>query len=242
MSEEKLDALLKPLIKNALKLELKADDTAIKPCCESKFGGQPYAEKGDNWPACPKCKDPLSFINQIVDDKEETLFAFYYCNTCFPWGLGDEETGLWVAKFYDRPSPEKMVVISRNDDQHALVPCKVTSSAVRVLPDWDALDSISSEASSLCCEISQDAPWEVYDEAVERAGCLNDYATLVGGYPRYVQGEVCPKCKECSADMEFYAQVDSEEQANLMWGDVGLVYIFRCPTHGDHFQLELQCH
>lgn len=243
MSKEKLDRLLKPLIKNAVKLNLKADSSAAKACCESKFGGLPYAEKGNIWPSCPTCKRQLTFINQISDESEQMLFVFYYCNDCFPWGLGDEEKGQWLVHLYNNPSAEKLIEIERDaDDEYALTPCKVTSSKVCVLPDWEALDSASNEAGELCCEIDSESPWEVYEEATERAGCLNEYATLLGGYPRYVQGEACPKCSECNSEMKFYAQVDSEDEANLMWGDVGLVYFFRCPQHKDKFQLELQCH
>ena len=116
------------------------------------------------------------------------------------------------------------------------------SSSIEALPDWEGINSASNEVSNLCCEINDDSPWEEYGEAVERAGCLNDYATLLGGYPRFVQGEVEPTCPKCNNEMEFYAQVDSEEEANIMWGDVGLVYFFRCPQHKNEFRLELQCH
>lgn len=43
MSREKLDSLLKPLVKTAVKLEPRADREASVASCESKFGGSPYA-------------------------------------------------------------------------------------------------------------------------------------------------------------------------------------------------------
>ncbi len=243
MSKEKLDSLLRPLIKKALKLEPKADEGASIASCESKFGGIPYAEIGDIWPSCSTCKKELTFINQIRNEKEQHLFVFYYCNECFPWGLADEEKGQWVVKLYKEPLIEKMAIINRSsNDEFAPTPCKVTISSVDVLPDWEGLDSASKEASSLCCTINDDSPWEEYEEAVEKAGCLNDYATLLGGYPRFVQGEAGPCCPVCNTEMKFYAQVDSEDEANIMWGDVGLVYFFRCSEHKNEFRLELQCH
>ncbi|SEQ73289.1 Uncharacterized protein YwqG [Amphritea atlantica] len=243
MSKEKLDSLLKPLVKKAIKLEPRANDAALAASCHTKFGGSPYAEAGDTWPSCPTCKKELTFINQIHDEIEQQLFVFYYCNECFPWGLGDEEKGQWLVRLYDEPSSSKIVNIARaSNDEFAPTPCKVITSPVEVLPDWEGLDSASDELSDLCCKINDDSPWEEYEEAVERAGCLNDYATLLGGYPRFVQGEAGPVCPECNSQMIFYAQIDSENEANIMWGDVGLVYFFRCPEHKNQFQLELQCH
>ncbi|MFC3151472.1 DUF1963 domain-containing protein [Litoribrevibacter euphylliae] len=243
MSKDKLDSLLKSLVRKALKLELKADKSALAPSCESKFGGLPYAESGDHWPSCRTCKKELTFINQILDEEEQQLFVFYYCNECFPWGLDDEEKGQWVVKLYKQPSSKKLTDIKRSsEDEFAPVPCSVETTSVEVLPDWESLDSVSEEVSDLCCKVNDDSPWEEYEDAVERTGCLDDYATLLGGYPRFVQGEAEFVCPKCSAEMVFYAQVDSEDEANIMWGDVGLVYFFRCPEHKDEFQLELQCH
>ncbi len=243
MSKDRLDSLLKPLVRKALKLEPRKDNSALAPSCESKFGGLPYAESGDLWPSCPTCKKELTFVNQIRDEEDQQLFVFYYCNKCFPWGLGDEEKGQWLIKLYEHPSIKKLHEIKRSsEDEFAPVPCKVVATSVELLPDWEGLDSASEEVSDLCCKINDNSPWEEYEEAVERAGCLNDYATLLGGYPRFVQGEARPSCPKCGADMVFYAQVDSEDEANIMWGDVGLVYFFRCPEHKNEFQFELQCH
>ena len=243
MSKEKLDCLLKPLVKKAIKLEPIANETASAVSYESKFGGLPYAEIGDTWPSCPTCKKELTFINQIHDEIEQHLFVFYYCKECFPWGLDDEEKGQWLVKLYEEPSSEKIVQINRNsNDESAPRPCKVIASSVDVLPDWEGLSSASKEANDLCCKINDDSPWDVYEEAVLRAGCLNNYETLLGGYPRFVQGEARYTCPKCNTEMKFYAQVDSEDDAGIMWGDIGLVYFFQCPKHKNEFQLELQCH
>ena len=121
-------------------------------------------------------------------------------------------------------------------------PCIVESKTVRVLPDWEGLESYSKEAESLCCELDRDSPWEAYEDALVRIECLVDYATLIGGYPRWVQGEAKSHCSSCGADRELVVQIDSEELAGLMWGDMGLVYLFSCKSHPDDFHLELQCH
>ncbi|MEH6451287.1 MAG: DUF1963 domain-containing protein [Oleispira sp.] len=243
MSNNKLDILLRPLIKEGLKLTPVADGSAVSANCKSKFGGLPYAEAGDCWPSCPTCKKELTFINQIFDEKEDTLFVFFYCNECGPWGLGDEEKGQWIARQYKKPSIENISEIQRkNKDKFPITACSVSTASAMILPDWEGIDSVSEEVSDLCCEIDNDSPWEVYEESVVRAKCLNDYSTILGGYPRYVQGEVSATCIKCNSEMEFYAQIDSEDEAELMWGDVGLVYFYRCSEHKDEIHLELQCH
>lgn len=169
MGKKELYDLLKPLIRKAVKLEPEADGSALLASCESKFGGMPYAETGDVWPSCPTCKKELTFVDQIYHEDELQLFVFYYCNECFPWGLGDEEKGQWLVKLYKKPVAGKMVAINRGaDDEFAPRPCRVVSSSVEVLPDWEGLESASEEISDLCCKINDDAPWEEDEDAVRR--------------------------------------------------------------------------
>jgi uncharacterized protein YwqG len=243
VSQEKLDALLKPMIKKALRLEPQLDDAAKQASEKSKYGGLPYAEIGDEWPICPTCKKPLIFVSQIRNQSENELVEFFYCFDCFPWGMDDEEKGQWNARVYTKPSMEKYYKITpKEESEFYLIPCLLNEEEVTVLPDWDGLESVSKEAETLCSKINDDSPWEAYDAAVERSGCLNDYVTLLGGYPRYVQSETGGSCRICNKDMEFFAQLDSEEDAGVMWGDVGLIYLYRCPDHKDEFHMELQCH
>ena len=59
--------------------------------------------------------------------------------------------------------------------------------------------------------------------------------------------EVCHRvpdveCPRCDQLMEMFAQIDSEEEAGLMWGDVGCIYLFCCRRHPGEVRLELQCH
>ena len=43
--------------------------------------------------------------------------------------------------------------------------------------------------------------------------------------------------------MSLLWQLDSEDQAGLMWGDTGRVYIFACPAmcHDQALSLVMQC-
>jgi hypothetical protein len=57
-----------------------------------------------------------------------------------------------------------------------------------------------------------------------------------------IQGEAGGKCRKLSKEMEFFAQIDSEDEANLMWEDFGLVYLFRCSDHTSEFHFGIACH
>jgi uncharacterized protein YwqG len=240
---EKLDALLKPLIRGAVLLEPARSRAAEAASVDAKFGGLPYATQGDQWPVCPTCHRELVFVAQFVDDRTHTLYVFFYCFACLPWGLRAEENAQWLVRWYPRPSMDTYrTLLPSAASEQTVIPSRVSGSPVRVLPDWEGIESLSPRASNLCYDLDDARPWEEYAAAVHRLGCLNEYATLIGGYPRWVQDALVTTCEACGSELAFLAQIDSEEAAGLMWGDAGLVYLFQCPTHPDIFRLELQCH
>ncbi len=269
MSQKVPDELLHPLLKEAECLILSESEQAMDSSIKSKFGGLPYAEKNEAWACCPSCNEELTFIAQIYHSEQQALGCFFYCFHCFPWGLGDEEAGQWLVRYYPEPKMANYVAPKRNqppsssnekiskipaalktlleqlptltDKIPPVTPCLCENKKVKSLPDWDDLEYLSPKLTHLCEELDADDPWEVYSEIETKHGCLDDYATLIGGYPRWVQGAVSPKCKHCKQEMDFFAQIDSENEAGLMWGDAGLVYLFQCPQHRTEFTLELQC-
>jgi uncharacterized protein YwqG len=243
MSETQLDQLLKPLIKPAVLLSLSKSETAQAASCESKFAGLPYAEKNEVWPHCPTCQNELDFVAQIKSPAENSLQTFFYCFECFPWGSSEEEVGQWLVRSYQNPvMANYSPITSTHPPEYEIEPCTCTAKNVQTLPNWSDLESLSPEASALCREIDADEPWEAYDLAVIRNNALADYATFIGGYPKWIQSETTTYCKVCGNEMEFFAQIDSEDEADLMWGDCGAVYLFRCAEHKNEFGFELQCY
>ena len=240
MPETSLDTLLKAEIKKTTILEPVVDSKAIPVCCHSKFGGTPYAEAGDSWPICTGCNQELTFVSQIRHEAGNQLAVFYYCFHCLPWGLDDELSGQWLIRLYEKPTLENTVDIApRSIDEFSPVPSKVVSIPVDCLPDWETISATHEDVDELCHSIDEDCPWEVYENAVDRAGCLIDYSTRLGGYPAYLQSADQRHCPTCDATMEFYAQIASEEFAGITWGDSGMVYLFRCAEHANEFQLAL---
>ena len=243
MSIEELEDLVKPLLRTATKFEPHADVTASAASIHSKFGGAPYAEAGHGWPVCTGCGDELTFIVQLEEASTCSLHVLFYCFECFPWGTTRDERGQWEIRSYNAPTLDRCIAIERGSTSEMdVTPCVVSESEVHVLPSWDGIHTASAAASDQSSALNPEEPWEPYTSVVKRLGCLDDYATILGGYARFVQGEADPACLICGEAMMFFAQIDSEDQADLMWGDVGLIYLFRCAQHPSEFHLELQCH
>ncbi len=240
-----LESLIKPCSQAALRRNKKADASSVL----SKFGGKPYFEAPNKWPICTGCNAPLTFICQIntADCKHpvtvNALYTFFYCWQCSPWGLSDEKKGLWKISRYLTPEMAKIVErIPTPEPKYPTTACFVEFSLGSALPDWDGIYSINPQIANLSPAANAEEPWQAYEDACQQLHCLDDYATRIGGYPKWIQGDAEASCLICSKPMNFFAQIDSEEKADIGWGDTGCVYLFQCLIHPDEFHLELQCY
>jgi uncharacterized protein YwqG len=247
---EEIAKLLKPLAKPATKLNLtKVKNLADLPVAGTHFGGPPYAEAGDDYPLCPTCHKPLNFICQIdarrgFHEKPEgiSLFTFFYCWECFPWGFKDDQKGQWVVRNYNQPREDKFVGIEPPAEiLYPTEPCLADEEKITVFPNWEEINNLSVEISNAVDDIESEDPWEEYDSIVKELGGFKDFATTIGGYPFWVQGAETLECDLCGNRMKLLAQIDSEEKANLGWGDCGLVYLFFCENHPLEIKFILQC-
>ncbi len=246
---EALAESLRPLARTATQLNLsRVAEGDVLPVISSRFGGgEPYAEVGEAWPVCPTCKAGLAFICQIdmtsvFHRKPEgvDLFSFYYCWECGPWGLDDEEKGTWVSRNYHNPAEAKAIKIKHPEGGPHQPLCRVETRQAISFPDWDELAAWSKQAEEICGEANVDEPWAEYAATVESLGGLSELTTFLGGYPRWIQGEAELICDLCQNRMDLLAQIDTEDEADIMWGDVGCVYLFYCPLHPTENKFHLQ--
>ena len=221
----------------------------------TKFGGLPYAERGDEWPVCGGCGEGLSFIFQAnlaecaAAERGKGLFAFFYCHSCSSWGdIPPELTDAWVVRRYEAPSEAKAIEMEDTSPEDARTrACSVKLATVMSLPDWEGVGEIAPEVSDMSAELNDDEPWEPYvSAAAELLGehpDNDDFRTQIGGYAKFVQGAVIPECAKCNHAMRLLAQIDSADEAGLMWGDAGCVYLWECERHpqGELVQMRLQC-
>lgn len=240
---KKLEQLAIPLLREATKIEvLPASRPPVDSTLLSHFGGQPYFESGAQWPQSESGR-PMEFIFQIFNNGSLALppsiklIQFFYDLDAFPDETDDEG---WVVKIYKSLDTAAQIKIAQSYADIPVKYCEVHFSPINSLPDWEGIDVYAPEITELAETINDDEPWEPYDAIVRKLTGSSDYCSQLGGYPNWVQGESTPE-NEKGANVKLLFQIDSEENAGLMWGDVGLVYVFYDEAE-NRLWFEMQCH
>jgi len=244
-----LEKLVKPLLREATKIIAKKTEAPIESSnLKSHFGGIPYFEKGEKWPQTKDGID-LQFIFQIFDErnmvlpKNIKLIQLFYAIDGEHMAFETTDSG-WYVKIYKELDKAKSIIIDKPSSEHFkewdnVKYCEIGFEKIKSLPDWEGLENHSANAQKLSCVLNEDEPWDSYDQIrtklIERSQDTDEeiYISQIGGYPTWMQGDDKPE----SGD--FLLQIYSEDNANLMWGDAGLVYIFYdCETKKVEFILQ----
>lgn len=243
-TKEDLAKILKPLIKKATRMVVQPPSRMPEQVqFTSHFGGQPYFEQGEKWPIS-RSGNHLNFIFQVFNTEGVCLPAgiklvqFYYDMEAFPWDTSDDG---WLVKIYRELHQERALEIPKPEELEKSKFCTIQLVEVQSLPNWEGVSSYSKEAAGLCEQINPEEPWQAYEEGVEKLTGSQDYQSQFGGYPKWVQGESTPDNAK-GEPKELLFQVDSEENADLMWGDMGLVYVFYDKDDFQNIAFTLQCH
>ena len=238
-----LEQLLKPMILPATRLQLQVSTPSPEDgSFTSHFGGRPYFEKGEAWPQAKNGRH-LQFIFQVFNEPGLELPApiqliqFYYDFEGEPW---QTESDGWLVKIYETVDHEHQEIVAFPGTLEELPYCEITFLKVQSLPSWEGIDGYSKEASDLACVLNAKEPWQVYDHAIEKLIGKQDYQSQLAGYPMWLQGDETPK-NSSGEDMKLLFQIDSVEEAGLIWGDAGLIYVFY-DTASQQLEFVLQCH
>lgn len=239
---KKLDELLRPLVKKAVRLNVgEPQEEPSDSNFKSQFGGMPYLENQSDWPT-NKAGKPLAFVFQIFNDgylpmpNHIKLLQFFYDFEEFPWTTDDDG---WKLRLVEKVDFTKAISVEKPNTQGPEKYCEISFEEVKSLPDWDGINSIDPKISDLCEEIDDDDSWQVYEDACMELTGDTDYKSLVGGYPKWIQSDATPIYPDGTAT-PFLLQIDSEENADLMWGDSGSLYFFYNPQDRT-IDFELQC-
>ena len=224
----------------------------------SKFGGRPFAVAAEAWPMCGTCGQGLTFVFQcnlaalpeecrqdLGGPAADGLFAFYYCHSCGSWGdVPGDAPGAWIVRRYEKPvETEAATIEDLSPPDTRTRPCACTFASELSIPDWEEYSDMEPVAAVGATPADRMDAARAYHRACEElVGVSWISKTRVGGYPFYIQGSVWARCRECGSRMRLLAQIQSEEDAGLMWGDCGSVYLFECPAHPREMQMELQCY
>ncbi len=238
-------------IRNAIKLntrKVKEGDISIG---ETKIGGKPDVTNDFVWPEWNSRY--LSFIAQInleevaQYDLEKLLpstgvIYFFYDSNQETWGFDPKDEGSWKVIYYSgnvsglkrAEFPKDMPLEGR------FQACKVEMKSERSFPAWE---SVYIDELKLT-EEEQDAYFDFCEEQNE-----DSIINKILGHPDQIQGDMqlecqlvsnglyCgdasgyndPKRKELEKGMKDWRlllQIDSDENAGMMWGDVGRLYFW----------------
>jgi uncharacterized protein YwqG len=242
-STSDLEYLVKPLIRQTTKLVIQpASRPPENSQFESHFGGHPYFEKGEEWPTTKTGKN-LDFIFQVFNSadlelpKNIELVQFYYNWDESPWYTENEG---WFVKIYNSIQKENIALSEKPKDLEKSKYCEISFKSTQTLPDWEGINLYCNNALKLSCVLNEDRPWDNYNQIATKLIGEQDYQSQLGGYPKWVQGESTPIDDEGNP-MKLLFQIDSEDNAGLMWGDVGLIYVFY-DKKTEKIEFTLQCH
>lgn len=238
-----LERLVKPLIRPTTRLDIQSASRPPESAqLESHFGGQPYFEQGEQWPTSKNGKK-LDFVFQVFNTSELELpehielIQFFYDWEEYPWDTGDDG---WLVKIYKKVNKENILWIDKPKELEKSKFCRIEFKQTLTLPDWEGIDRHDNNASKLSCILNEDEPWDSYQQIAIKLVGEQDYQSQFGGYPKWVQGESTPNNNEGNP-MKLLFQIDSEENAGLVWGDVGLIYVFY-DKESEKIKFTLQCH
>lgn len=238
-----IEALLKPLVKHTTSIIVNEpkQEPENSPLI-SHFGGQPYLEEGESWPQNQNGK-PLDFVFQVFNDSYEgipeniKLIQFFYDFEEFPW---ENESDGWKSKIYEKLNTDKLIRIANPTDKPVKY-CEITFRKALSLPNWEALGDLYPETFEQVDLLLGDDDYDTYEGACQAiTGGEPDSLSSFGGYPAWIQGAESFE-DAVGMPMDLLFQIDSEDNPNIMWGDMGLVYVFYDKTTGN-IKFVLQCY
>lgn len=210
----------------------------------SKIGGMP------DLPQNVQVSQELSFIAQLnlrevaqfdsegILPETGMLYFFYDCKRQ-TWGFDPADRGAWKVVHLDGD-----IAGLKRTGQAEFKPCYLTFSSEVTLPP---LESICIQRLKLSRE-EVDKYFKLLEELNEMYGSESTIHRLLG-HPDPVQGDMQLECQLVShgiycgdasgyqdrrrshledgvSDWRLLLQVDSEEQAGMMWGDLGRIYFW----------------
>jgi len=223
-----LEALLKPLLKPVTRIETtKADFPDYNTQLKSHFGGPPYFNEGEAWPAT-KDGRPLEFVLQVFSQPgfalpgNIKLVQFYYDFEEFPF---ETESDGWLIKIYENDDWSNIKYIEKPEGLNECKYCEVTLENGLSIPDTVTISEDYTEIDDLLEIVNPDQPWEEHNYLSEKLAGGSTGGHQLGGHPRWIQYSEVPVDENGNA-LQLLLQVDSDDNAGLCWGDVGTLYFY----------------
>lgn len=229
---DEIEATIQPYI--AISPQVK-DDLSL---WISKFGGVPYFPKGMDYPRTSK-GDYLNLLAQINFAEVPALEGFPQQGILQFYIADDESLGL----DFDNPKKQDRFRIIYFPNPHSNENNLVTN--FDFLPDIDYSPifkpcglTFEMQVAPITCEdhhfekilgqefqnLPQEKQWNLIDTYCED---MSVAGSKLGGYPNFIQNDPRPYLKsEGEEEYILLLQIDSDNEGNILWGDVGVGNFF----------------
>jgi uncharacterized protein YwqG len=214
----------------------------------SKIGGFPDLPPGAEWPTWADRRLPLLAQINLTDLHpfgfcdvlpREGLLQFFYDDEHGTWGFDPKDRGSWCVRF----EPSVQGLVRTPSDKH-FPSCRLTSSAVTTLADWNSHDfqQLGLSRQELLTyfgvlddlEAREPEPGPLHQilgnpAAIQGDMQLESQLVSNGLYCGNASGYQDPRAKELepgAADWRLLFQLDSDDEAEMMWGDGGRLYFW----------------
>lgn len=180
----------------------------------------------------------------------EGILYFFYEGGEEVWGYDPKDKGGFVV-FHYKGDINKLKITEQPDSVYefaVLSPCKLTFETTCAYPMGEVLDAVglSEEVIKEFSTIKR-SEMKQYDKIIDEYNDENYGGHQLLGYPTLVQGEIFRECQFVSnglycgdesgyndprakilekniSDWTLLFQIDSDDNAEVMWGDCGMVY------------------
>lgn len=231
----------------------------------SRFGGSPLLTPDTEWPKCGSCGQPMHMLLQLdlakvpINDLpwESGLLQFFYCTD-------------WESEFmcddYEAFSPCHVIRIIQNTEKLSTlqVPHFQQQFPAKQITRWNEFPDYPGyqelETNGLKSDFDYNsrtgkieafleekkiADFDIPDnyfleEVLEEISAKQK--DKLGGWPYWLQNIEYPDCPKCKQKMEYFFQIDSEDNVPHMFGDVGLGHITFCRQHPEILAFQWACH
>lgn len=216
------------------------------PAPVSKFSGLPWLAASEAWPRCQECQAEMPLFLQLdlattpVQARGrfgEGLLQLFYCTSCDEGFEAFSRTSLVrlldpaQGRALNGPHPQPVSPARRitgwteiTDYPH---PPEHETLGIAYTYDFKAKPLTTSIA---CEDPPVVAEGLVADDLAERLS-VAEPGDKLGGWPCWIQGVEYPACPVCQAEMQMVFQLDSNDNLDFMFGDVGTGHITQCPVH-----------
>jgi uncharacterized protein YwqG len=229
MPIEQLRPEIRRLVRRAWRPVVENEDGAAR---DSKLAGTAMLARGEEWPACKNCHQPLELFVQLAlgtlpaelqGELGSGFLQLFYCVNDDPLCEVDCEAYVpWSESVLARRLDAANAVPARSRPANNAFPAQRIRGwePVEDLPNWE-------EIGTLGVELDGDEETMLEQLELPRSG------DKLAGWPLWVQGIEYPACPECQTPMRLVFQIDSNDHLPYMFGDVGCGHLTQCATHKD---------